>query len=181
MFCMLRIDWASPRGTKLVGGLYERSVGWWLWKGEGHSKFLCCPSGHFFFFSSFILFNDLHFCCPALRTESQRLSVGSRRNDERSVTSGSRVQYSTLRGSSGRAASTCAISALCQVSYLPCPCPDSAVWVRKVSCCPCCFISSLRGVGLRPLPLQHVWRTPWAAVVKLNALSAASSLCYCWR
>lgn len=69
----------------------------------------------------------------------------------------------------------------CQVSYLPCPCPDSAVWVRKVSCCPGCSISSLRGVGLRPLPLQHVWRTPWVAVVKLNALSAASSLCYCWR
>lgn len=101
---MLRIDRASPRGNKLVGGLYERSVGWWLWEGEGHSKFLCCPSEHFF--SSFILFNDLHFYCPALRTESQRLSVGSRRNDEHSVTRGSRVWYSTLRGRAGRAAST---------------------------------------------------------------------------
>lgn len=43
-----------------------------------------------------------------------------------------------------------------RLSYLPCPCPHSAAWVREVLRCPGCFISSLRGVGLRPLPLQRV-------------------------
>lgn len=66
--------------------------------------------------------------------DTQMLSVRSRRNDECSVT---------------RAAPTCAISSLCQVSHLPCPCSHSTLGVRGVSCCPGCFVSPLRGVRIR--------------------------------
>lgn len=62
------------------------------------------------FLSSLILFKDLS--RPLLKTESQKLSVGSRRNDESSVTRVSRARYSSPRGDAGRAAAVCAVSAL---------------------------------------------------------------------
>lgn len=88
-------------------------------------KFLCCPPGHFFFFSCFVLFEDLNFCYSALRTESQRQFVGSRRSNECRVTRVSRALQSSLIGGPGWVASTHEIAALCQVSYLPCRCPHS--------------------------------------------------------